>query len=67
MPAVPFENTEFAIRSDIRTSHIEAWGKIASPGTWLDSKRRLAVAAEIRRAQSCVFCMEIKKLSFPIL
>jgi len=65
MNAVPFENSEFSVRKDIVDAHTIAWGRIAAPGTWLDSERRLAIAAEIRQARSCDFCKEIKDALSP--
>jgi len=48
-----------SIRSDLVGAHDRAWAAIAAPGTWLTGERRVAVAAEIRRARSCAQCARI--------
>ena len=53
------------MRTDLTESHDRAWAAIAAPGTWLDGRRRLAVAAEIRRARECAYCVEIKAALSP--
>jgi alkylhydroperoxidase family enzyme len=65
MSSTPFENCAYEVRQDIVETHKDAWGRIASPGTWLDGARRLAVVAEIRQARSCDFCSEIKEALSP--
>ncbi len=65
MNVMPFENSGFSVRGDIVNAHTKAWGRIAAPGTWLDSERRLAIAAEIRQAHSCDFCKKIKDALSP--
>lgn len=53
------------MRDDLRESRDRAWAAIAAPGTWLDGARRVAVAAEIRRARDCPHCIEIKAALSP--
>ena len=53
------------MRIDLTESHDRAWAAIAAPGTWLDGRRRVAVAAEIRRARECAYCAEIKAALSP--
>ena len=53
------------MRIDLTESHDRAWAAIAAPGTWLDGCRRVAVAAEIRRARECAYCAEIKAALSP--
>jgi len=65
MSSIPFENCGYAVRQDLVDAHLDAWQYLASPGTWLDGARRLAVAAEIRQARSCDFCKEIKSALSP--
>ena len=48
------------IRDDLVEAHDRAWAAIAAPGTWLTGERRVAVAAEIRRARTCAQCARIK-------
>ena len=63
--AAPLDQSGYTIRPDLADSHRIAWENIAAPGTWLTAARRLAVAAEIRRARSCAFCTEIKAAISP--
>jgi hypothetical protein len=53
------------VRSDITEAHDRAWAAIAKPGTWLTGERRVAVAAEIRRARDCAYCAGIKAALSP--
>lgn len=53
------------IRSDLVEAHERAWAAIAAPGTWLTGERRVAVAAEIRRARTCAQCARIKAALSP--
>lgn len=54
------------VRQDLLDAHRNAWLRIASPGTWLTAKRRLAVAAEIRHARDhCAICRETKAALSP--
>jgi len=51
---------ELTVRSDLTEAHEKAWAAIAAPGTWLSGARRVAVAAEIRKAASCPLCARLK-------
>jgi alkylhydroperoxidase family enzyme len=53
------------MRADLSASHDQAWAAIAAPGTWLDGARRVAVAAEIRRARACAYCAQIRAALSP--
>jgi len=48
------------MRTDLVEAHERAWAAIAAPGTWLTGERRVAVAAEIRKARDCPLCARIK-------
>lgn len=61
----PFDGCGYPIRPDLLDTHAQAWERIASPGTWLSGERRLAVAAEIRKARDCAFCARIKAALSP--
>lgn len=65
MPDRSFAASPLSVRADLVEAHERAWNAIASPGTWLDSARRLAVAAEIRHARTCPFCARIKAALSP--
>ena len=51
------------MRTDLVEAHDRAWAAIAAPGTWLTGKRRVAVAAEIRKARDGVLGEKPGKLS----
>ena len=52
--------SDLPIRNDLTEAHDRAWAAISQPGTWLTGERRVAVAAEIRRARDCALCARIK-------
>ncbi len=60
-----FQQGDYRVRSDLAESHQRAWRAVAAPGTWLTAARRLAVAAEIRRARDCAHCRRIKDALSP--
>jgi alkylhydroperoxidase family enzyme len=53
------------MRTDLVEAHDRAWAAIAAPGTWLTGERRVAVAAEIRKALDCAHCARIKAALSP--
>jgi hypothetical protein len=57
--------SKLLIRSDLVEAHDRAWAAIAAPGTWLTGERRVAAAAEIRRARTCAQCARIKAALSP--
>ena len=59
MSAISFGASDLTIRSDLIDAHESAWRAIAGPGTWLTGERRVAVAAEARRALDCALCARI--------
>ena len=65
MSTASFAGTDLPVRSDLAESHERAWQAIAAPGTWLTGERRIAVAAEIRRARACTHCATIKAALSP--
>jgi hypothetical protein len=60
-----FEGSDLPIREDLVEAHERAWAAIARPGTWLTGERRIAVAAEIRKARSCAQCAKIRAALSP--
>jgi alkylhydroperoxidase family enzyme len=60
-----FPGSDLPVRSDLAEAHERAWASIAAPGTWLGGARRVAVAAEVRRAQECEYCARIKEALSP--
>jgi hypothetical protein len=65
MSAPAFAGGDFAVRPDLVEAHERAWAAIAAPGTWLDGARRVAVAAEIRKARECAHCARIRAALSP--
>lgn len=65
MSATLFAGSALAVRGDLAEAHQRAWKAIAAPGTWLTGERRVAAAAEIRRARSCAHCVLIKAALSP--
>src|SRR5215210_2292211 len=53
------------MRTDLVEAHDRAWAAIAAPGTWLTGERRVAVAAEIRKALDCAQCARINAALSP--
>jgi len=53
------------LRNDLVEAHQRAWAAIAAPGTWLTGERRVAIAAEVRRARECAHCARIKAALSP--
>jgi alkylhydroperoxidase family enzyme len=51
------------MRTDLVEAHDRAWAAIAGPGTWLTGERRVAVAAEVRKARDGAPCDTRGKLS----
>ena len=65
MSAISFAKADLPIRSDLIEAHERAWRAIARPGTWLTGERRVAVAAEVRHALGCAYCVRIKAALSP--
>ena len=65
MPQQSFPGTDLPVREDLSEAHRRAWAAIAAPGTWLSGARRVAVAAEIRRARDCAHCARIRAALSP--
>ena len=56
MTDVSYDAAPVVIRDELISRHRRTWRHIASPGTWLTGKQRIAVAAETRHARGCAFC-----------
>lgn len=56
---------ELSIRPSLYLERDHAWKSLASPGTWWTGEERLAIAAEVRGAHSCVLCKQRKKALSP--
>jgi len=64
-PPKPLGAGGITVRGDLVDAHERAWAAIAAPGTWLSGARRIAVAAEIRRARDCAHCARIRAAVSP--
>ncbi|MBK17470.1 MAG: hypothetical protein CMM52_01345 [Rhodospirillaceae bacterium] len=62
---ISYDNAPVPVRDDITSAHRRAWSHIASPGTWLDGKTRVAIAAETRNAAACTICNQRKQALSP--
>jgi hypothetical protein len=65
MSAISFAGSDLPIRSDLIDAHEQAWAAIARRGTWLTGERRLAIAAEVRKALECALCGRIRAALSP--
>lgn len=65
MASLSFAGSSLPVREDLVAAHARAWAAIAAPGTWLEGARRVAVAAEIRRARDCAHCARIREALSP--
>jgi hypothetical protein len=61
----PLEALRGSMRQEIIAAHGRAWAWIARPGTWMDGRERVAVAAEARLARSCPLCEARKNALSP--
>ena len=62
---VTYENFEFNVRKDLVEAQQRCWNRLARAGTWLDGKRKIHIAAEIRNARQCNYCVEQKQALSP--
>ena len=65
MKDITYDAAPMVIRDELTSQHRRAWQHIASPGTWLSGRQRIAVAAETRHAQKCGFCRKRKDMLSP--
>jgi hypothetical protein len=57
--------SRYEIPQDLLGAFGRAWNWIRGPGTWWDGATRLAIAAEVRKAPSCLLCQERKAALSP--
>lgn len=65
MGPLSYEAAGVAIRADLAAAHRRAWQRLAAPGTWLDAKTRVAIAAETRAVADCAYCADCKAALSP--
>jgi hypothetical protein len=53
------------LREDLAQAQRRAWDHLGRPGTWLDAKKRIAVAEETRQASDCRLCARRKAALSP--
>lgn len=58
--AIDFETAQFPVRDDLAGVMIDAWERLAGPGTWWSGRERLDIAAETRHALDCEYCAACK-------
>ncbi len=56
---------EDPIREDLVLAHRRAWKRIAEAGTWWSGRERVAIAAEARAADYCLFCRKRREALSP--
>jgi hypothetical protein len=57
--------SHYEMPQDLLGAFGRAWNWIRGPGTWWDGATRLAIAAEVRKAPSCLLCQERKAALSP--
>lgn len=65
MGTLAYDTAPFGVRDDLTGAHRRAWDRLGKPGTWLDGKTRVAVAAEARHAWTCDLCERRKEALSP--
>jgi hypothetical protein len=63
MLVIGYDNT--AVRDDLIAVHNRAWERLGSPGTWWPARKRVAIAAEVRRVRDCSLCQRRKEALSP--
>ena len=46
------------MRPELAATQVQAWERLAAPGTWWSGAERVAIAAEARNSHACPFCRE---------
>lgn len=65
MAELSYDGAPFRVRDDLTAAHRRAWDRLASAGTWLDGRTRVAVVAETRHARGCALCRRRKEALSP--
>ena len=64
-PSISYASAPFEIRENFAESHQRFWDRLARPGAWWDSERRLDIARESRAATTCQLCAQRKAALSP--
>lgn len=62
---IDIEGQSLPIRANFAMALDEAWSRLARPGTWWSGAERIAIAAEVRNADSCKLCRQRKAALSP--
>ena len=62
---IEVDGQSLPIRRALADAIEDAWHRLRRPGTWWTGAERLAIAAEVRAAQSCALCQERKAALSP--
>jgi alkylhydroperoxidase family enzyme len=65
MATISYIECAIEVRADLIESQQRCWDRLGRPGTWLDGRRKIAVAAETRNARGCRFCQQQKDALSP--
>ena len=65
MALIEYGGCDLPIREDLLQSHERCWNRLSETGSWLDGSQRIDVAAEVRNARTCSFCVEQKEAISP--
>jgi hypothetical protein len=60
-----FSDSPQPIREDLAQAYRSYWQQLAKPGTWWTGAERVAIAAEVRNATHCEFCVQRKQALSP--
>ena len=56
MPEISYSAATVPVRSDFVAAHNRFWTRLAAPGAWWTRTERVAMAAEVRQAWTCMLC-----------
>jgi len=65
MASFEYTGLDLPIPEATRAAHRRAWERLAAPGTWWTGAERVAIAAEVRAARTCLLCRERKAALSP--
>ena len=60
-----YGDSPYPIRADLADAYKEYWQNLAEPGNWFSGAQRVAIAAEVRNALECPFCVTRKAALSP--
>jgi len=67
MTPFSYADAAYPVRSDLAAAHRAYWEELARPGAWWSGSERVAIAAEVRRAQDCRLCRDRKAALSPAM